>query len=834
MTEKKEKQQDVEEKRIKPSVIRRRTAPPPPVEAVELKAEAPVEAKPEPAVEARQEPAAEARVGARAEAEAPRPGVKPEIKAEAPAGTRTDARPGAARPKGEVHPQRPAGKEGAPKPGPVEARPEKKDDWKRGKKKEEIKKPVPAKKVREKTPAEIFAELKMEEQEKDIPILEAAPVLEGEKVEEKPEDKAALAKKEVKVFVKEPELKKFFTGKKSSGKKDKYQKDRHKGQQAQQARPMKKTEITVTKASKRVIRIADAISVADLSQKLGVKASEIIKKLISLGIMATVNQLIDIDAVSLIAADYEYEVENVTVQEESLMESVAGEEGESEGLTPRAPVVTVMGHVDHGKTSLLDAIRQTNVVSGEAGGITQHIGAYHVHLEKGDVTFLDTPGHEAFTAMRARGAKATDIVVLVVAADDGVMPQTIEAINHAKAANVPIIVAINKIDLPQAAPEKVKQELTQFGLVSEEWGGDTIFIEVSAKKRLKIKELLELILLQSEVLELKANPSTGAKGVIVEAKLDKGRGPVSTVLIQNGTLKVGDSIVTGSHFGRIRAMINDWGKRVEEAGPSMPIEILGLSGVPQAGDTFSVVKDEATAKQIASIRQKKSLEKDRLKTAKVSLTDLYDKINKGEVKELNLVVKADVQGSIEAVKEVLGKLSTDAIKLKVLHSAVGGISEGDIMLAAASNAIVVGFNVRPEAKAQGLAEKENVDLRLYNIIYNLVDDVRNAMEGLLAPIVREEVLGRAEVREVFRITKVGNVAGCYILNGKAVRTAKVRLIRDNVVIYEGRLSALKRFKDDVKEVASGYECGMSIEGYNDIKTGDVIELFTLKEEAAKL
>ena len=597
---------------------------------------------------------------------------------------------------------------------------------------------------------------------------------------------------------------------------------------------MKQTEITVIKASKRVIRIVDAISVADLSQRLGVKAGEIIKKLMGLGIMATVNQLIDIDAVTLIAQEYEYEVESGAVHEETLMEPGATETEAPTNLKPRAPVVTVMGHVDHGKTSLLDAIRQTNVVSGEAGGITQHIGAYHVHLEKGDVTFLDTPGHEAFTAMRARGAKATDIVILVVAADDGVMPQTIEAINHARAASVPIIVAINKMDLPQADPARIKQELTQYGLVSEEWGGDTIFMEVSAKKRLKIKELLEIILLQSEVLELKASTDAPARGIVVEAKLDKGRGPVSTVLIQDGTLKVGDALVTGVSYVRIRAMINDWGERVEEAGPSMPIEILGLSGVPQAGEIFTVVKDEATARQIASIRQRKALEKDRLKTAKVSLADLYDKINKGEVKELSVVLKADVQGSIEAVKESLGKLSTDAIKLKVIHSAVGGISEGDCMLASASNAIVIGFNVRPEPKAQALAEKENVDLRLYTIIYNLVDEIKAAMEGMLAPVVKEEALGRVQIRDVFRITKVGIVAGCFVTDGKALRGAKARLIRDNVVIYEGKLSSLKRFKDDVKEVAAGYECGLTIDGYNDIKVGDVVELYILKEEAAKL
>ncbi len=801
MTEnEKDKQTVVEEKRIKPSVIRRRSA------------KAPAEEKPSAAAEAAPE-ALEREIQAPVAAEAG-PEVKAGAKAE-PAVVKAEA----------VEEKKEARKEEKKPKGRGKAVVEKKEAPRR----------AAPKKVKEKSAEEILAELKIEEAEEQAVEAPAAAVVE-EKVEQAAE--APAAKKEVKVFEKEPELKKFFTAGKRAGRKGKFQQGRtqfgRQGRaQATQGRTMKKTEITVPKAAKRVVRIFDAISVADLSQKIGVKAGEIIKKLMGLGIMATVNQLIDIDAVTLIAQDYDYEVESVAVQEESLIEPGV-EEGEGGKPEHRAPVVTVMGHVDHGKTSLLDAIRKTNVVEGEAGGITQHIGAYHVHLEKGDVTFLDTPGHEAFTAMRARGARATDIVVLVVAADDGVMPQTVEAINHARAANVPIIVAINKIDLPQADPKRIKQELTQYNLVSEEWGGDTIFIEVSAKKGKNIKELLEMILLQAEVLELKANTGTNARGIVVEAKLDKGRGPVSTVLIQDGTLKVGDAIVTGVNYGRVRAMISDWGKRVDEAGPSMPMEILGLSGVPVAGDPFVVVKDEATAKQIASIRQRKSLEKDRLKTAKVSLTDLYDRINKGEVKELNLVIKADVQGSIEAVKDTLAKLSTDAIKLKVIHSAVGGISEGDVMLAAASNAIVIGFNVRPEPKAQALAQKEDVDLRFYTIIYNLVDEIKSAMEGMLSPVVSEEVIGRAEIRDVFRVTKVGTVAGCYVTEGKAIRGAKVRLIRDNVVIYDGKLSSLKRFKDDVKEVATGYECGMTIEGYNDIKTGDFIELYTLREEAAKL
>ncbi len=707
----------------------------------------------------------------------------------------------------------------------------------------------PAKKVAKK-PAEKAVELKVPavpkktkaKKVKEPPTpeaeLAAKPAPAAETPTETPtekEKKSVAPKKEVKVFGKEPDRKKFYTQKRPVRRSRRFrggEPQRRRGQVVH-TRSLKKTEITVPKGAKRVVRIIDAISVGDLSQRLGVKAGEIIKKLMSLGIMATVNQFVDIDSASLVAQEYDYEVENVAIHEDVLIEAGV-DEGETDGLKPRAPVVTVMGHVDHGKTSLLDAIRKTNVVAGEAGGITQHIGAYHVHLDKGDVTFLDTPGHEAFTSMRARGAKVTDIVVLVVAADDGVMPQTIEAVNHAKAANVPIIVAVNKIDLPQADPERIKTELSKYELVPEDWGGETIFMEVSAKDGTNIKELLEMILLQSEVLELKASHDAPARGMIVEAKLDKGRGPVATVLIQNGSLKVGDAYVTGVNFGRVRAMISDWGKKIEEAGPSMPVEILGLSGVPEAGAGFVVVKDEATARQIATIRQNKSIEQSRTPTAKITLEDLYDQINKGETQELNLVVKADVHGSIEAIKDSLSKLSTDAVKINFIHSAVGGINEGDVMLAAASNAIVVGFNVRPETKARADAEKEDVDIRLYTVIYNLVDDVKNAMEGLLAPIIREEVIGRADVREVFRVSKVGNVAGCYVTDGKASRGAKVRLVRDNVIIFDGKLSSLKRFKEDAKEVQSGYECGMTIEGYNDMKVGDVIELYVEKEEMARL
>jgi translation initiation factor IF-2 len=474
------------------------------------------------------------------------------------------------------------------------------------------------------------------------------------------------------------------------------------------------------------------------------------------------------------------------------------------------------------------------VIAGEAGGITQHIGAYKVELDGKPISFLDTPGHEAFTSMRARGAQVTDIVILVVAADDGVMPQTKEAINHSKAAEVPIIVAINKIDKPQANPEKVKQELTEFGLVPEDWGGDTIFVEVSAKQKLNLDELLEMILLQAEVMELKANPEKLAKGTIVEARLDRGRGPVATVLIQEGTLKIGDPIVTGTYYGSVRSMANDRGVRIKTAGPSDPVEITGLSGVPDAGDNFYSLETERSARDVAQHRLQKAREAELAKSSKISLDQLYARIQEGDVKELNVILKGDVQGSVEAVRDSLNKLSTDACRLVVIHSAVGGITESDVSLASASDAIILGFNVRPESKASSLAESEGVDIRLYNIIYDAVADIRDAMEGLLAPTFKEKALGRIEIRETFNISKVGTVAGCYVLEGKILRNAQVRLVRDSVVVWQGKLNSLKRFKDDVREVASGYECGIALEGYNDIKPGDILEAFEMEEIKSKL
>jgi translation initiation factor IF-2 len=587
----------------------------------------------------------------------------------------------------------------------------------------------------------------------------------------------------------------------------------------------KKTEITVPKASKRVIRISEVISVGELGREMGVKAGELIKKLMQMGMMTTINQMLDADTAALVAAEFDHQVENVAFNAESALETEHNVEEPEGALRPRPPVVTIMGHVDHGKTSLLDAIRSTHVTEREAGGITQHIGAYHVQLNGRGVTFLDTPGHEAFTAMRARGAKVTDIVILVVAADDGVMPQTVEAINHARAAQVPIIVAINKVDKPDANLERVKRGLMEHGLVAEEWGGDAIFAPVSAKTKEGIPHLLEMILLQADVLELRANPDKLARGTIIEAKLDRGRGPVATVLVQEGTLRVGDAFVCGVFTGKVRAMIDDRGQKIETASPAMPVEILGLQGVPQAGDSFVTLTDEAKARQIAEHRQSKQRESDLVKTSKVSLEELYDQIKTGDVKELRVVLKADVHGSVEALTEALTRMSTSEVKLSVIHGSVGGITESDVLLASASNAIVIGFNVRPEVKAANLAAQDGVDVRLYTIIYEVMNDIKAAMEGLLEPTYREQVHGRVEIREVFTIRGVGGVAGCYVTDGKITRGSLVRLLRDQRVVHEGKLASLKRFKDDVREVTSGYECGLALEGFQDVKKGDMLEAY---------
>ena len=587
------------------------------------------------------------------------------------------------------------------------------------------------------------------------------------------------------------------------------------------------------KAAKRKIRVDEFIRVSDLAHQMGLKATEIIKVLFGLGVMATINQTLDVDTTTLVAAEFDYEVEKVGFSEENFLEDQSSDSAEN--LKSRPPVVTIMGHVDHGKTSLLDAIRKSSVVSGEAGGITQHIGAYNVKTKKGQIVFLDTPGHEAFTAMRARGAEITDIVILVVAADDGVMEQTREAISHAKAAGVPIMVAVNKMDKEEANPERVKRELAEHGLVPEDWGGDTTFSYVSAKSLMGVDDLLELIALQAEILELKANPEKPARGHIIEAKLDKGRGALGTVLIQQGTLNVGDAFVCGSHFGRVRAMFDDQGKKLKIAGPSSPVEVQGFEGVPEAGEEFICIADEKAARRIAENRAVKQREKTLAKESRVTLeTFLSRKPDAVEALVLNLVVKADVQGSIEAITDALNKLSTEKVRIHVIHTGAGAISESDVLLASASDAIVIGFNVRPTPKAKELTEQEKVDIRFYNIIYKLVEEVKNAMEGMLAPVEKDVYLGLAEVRETFSVPKIGVIAGCMISDGKFLRNAQVRLLRDNVVIYTGKITSLKRFKDDAREVLKGYECGIGLERFNDIKVGDTLEAFEVVEEAASL
>ena len=587
----------------------------------------------------------------------------------------------------------------------------------------------------------------------------------------------------------------------------------------------KQTEITTPKAIKRRIRVPEQVTVGDLAKAMGVKASEVIRTIMAQGGMATINQAIDFDTASLVADDFGYELELDVMEMKSLLGEV---EDKPEDLKPRPPVVTIMGHVDHGKTSLLDYIRKSNIIEGESGGITQHIGAYYVSTDSGDVVFLDTPGHEAFTAMRARGARVTDIIVLVVAADDGVMPQTKEAVNHARAAEIPIIVAVNKMDKAGADPERVKRELAELDLAPEEWGGETLYAQVSAKTGEGVDDLIELLSLQSEILELKANPDRPAQGSIVEARLDKSRGSVATVLIKAGTLKQGDFFVCGENHGRVRAMVNNRGQRMDQAGPSVPVEIYGISGVPKAGDDFVVVQDEKTARQVAEHRQGLTRGEGVDKRGIVSLDDLFERIKEGEVKELNIVLKADVQGSIEAISDSLLKQSTEEVKLKIIHSSTGALTETDIMLASASGAIVIGFNVRANPRVREVAERENVDIRYYDVIYNLIKDVRDAMAGMLEPQYREHVIGRVNVRETFHVPKAGTIAGCQVADGHVLRNSNVRLLRDDVVVFDGKISSLKRFKEDVKEVQTGYECGIGLENFQDIKPGDVLEVYELE------
>ena len=705
--------------------------------------------------------------------------------------------------------------------------------------------PAPSEKVEEETPAEAAEEAR--EEVAEAPPEEVAPTapkvaeVKEEEEEEKPEKKKAKRPKKPteepppkrrvlkRRIVEEAELeveKRYPRGPRAPGVKPvKVLKKKV------EFAPPKKTVITTPKPIKRVIRVAEAIMVSDLAKRMRVKANEVIKKLMELGSVVSINQTIDVDLASLVASEFDYEVEKISLEREDLLER---KEDSPEQLRPRPPVVTIMGHVDHGKTLLLDAIRKTRVVEDEAGGITQHIGAYDVQLDHGHIVFIDTPGHEAFTAMRARGAQVTDIVVLVVAADDGVMPQTVEAINHARAADVPIIVAINKIDKSNANVDRVRKDLADYELIPEEWGGSTIFAEVSAKQQMGITELLELILVQAEVLELKANPEKAARGTIIEARLDRGRGVVATVLVQEGTLKVGDPFIAGMNYGRVRAITDDRGRKMREAGPSMPAEIVGFTGLPEAGEGFIVLDDERIAKQIGMYRQEKRRGRELARSSKVSLEELYARIQEGEVRELNLIVKADAQGSMEAVSDSLAKLSTDSVKVNIVHGGVGGVRETDVNLATASEAIIIGFNVRPELKALQMAEQEGVDIRTYSVIYDAVSDVQKAMEGLLQPTLKERILGRAEIRATFNIPRVGTVAGSYVVDGKIGRGGRIRLIRDDVVIHDGRISSLKRFKEDVKDVQQGYECGVGIENFNDVKEGDVIESYDYEEVSPSL
>ena len=609
-------------------------------------------------------------------------------------------------------------------------------------------------------------------------------------------------------------------GKQKIKKKNKNKQKQTNNKETAAPKPKKKEKVKVV--------IPDEVTVGEFAEKAKLAATEVIKKLMELGIMASVSQTIDFDTAQLIGEDLNLIVEKeIIVTDEDIL--FADEEDKEEDLVERYPIVVVMGHVDHGKTSLLDAIRSSHVTDTEAGGITQHIGAYCVPINDKKITFLDTPGHEAFTAMRARGAQVTDVAVIVVAADDGIMPQTIEAINHAKAAGVSIIIAINKIDKENANVDRVMQELTEYNLIPEEWGGDTVCVKVSAKNRVNIDGLLEMIILVSEMKELRANPKRMARGTVIEAKLDRGRGPVATVLVQTGTLHIGDTIVAGTSVGRVRAMINDGGARVREAGPSVPVEITGLSDVPDGGDLFYAVKDEKMAKSVVEQRKQKIKDEMQKKSSVVTLDDLFSQIKEGEVKDLNIIVKADVMGSVEAVRQSLEKLSNDEVRVRVIHGAVGAVTESDVMLATASNAIIVGFNVRPDGGARAAAEMHKVDMRMYRIIYDAIEEIEAAMKGMLAPTYKETVLGHAEVRSTFRVSGVGTIAGCYVQDGKVQRNASVRVVRDGIVVYEGALASLKRFKDDVKEVAQGYECGIGLERFNDIKEGDIIECWILEE-----
>jgi len=850
------KKETVIETRVKPTVIRRRVRPvketPPEAEPL---AEA---AEPAEAAEAREQPkppvppleatpavkeAAPVQEARGAEAAAPAPAeTPPEAASSQEAAPAPEAEPAAAAPGApqDAEAARPGEKPAAAEPAAPP--PPKKAKQAEGKK---ARKEYPAKIIKLPT-ARPAAETAKGPAKPAAPTLKGAAEKEAAKKPRKEVQPEAAEKEEVKGKGKKKgkwkpaegaEDAKFFKKKISFRRKeiiegaDLYAEEPRlrKARKGAKVRTLRgqKTQITTPKAIKRRIKIDDAIVLSDLAKRMGVKANEMIGKLMSLGVIATVNQTIDFETAALVAAEFDYELERAGFEEETVLKKAEADDPAK--MVVRPPVVTIMGHVDHGKTSLLDVIRKTSVTQLEAGGITQHIGAYNVATEKGQIVFLDTPGHEAFTAMRSRGAQITDIVVLVVAADDGVMPQTIEAINHSKAAGVPIIVAVNKIDKPNADPSRVQRQLAEVGLTPEDWGGDTIFVNVSAKTQEGIDSLLEMILLQAELLELKANPEKLAVGHVVEAKLDSGRGPVATVLVQDGTLRAGDTVVCGIHYGKVRAMLNDKGARIDAAGPSIPAEVLGLSGVPMAGDDMIVLGDEKDAKQISLHRIQKQRSKDLAKTSRLSLEKLYESLQAGEVRDLNLIIKADVEGSIEALRDSLVKLSNEEVKINVIHAATGTITESDVSLASVSDGIVLGFNVRPSPKVQDMANEENVAMNFYSVIYDVIKDVKDAIVGMMSSTFEERILGRAEVREVFHVPKVGTIGGSYVTDGKIERGRPVRVLRDGIVIFEGKIASLKRYKDDAREVASGYECGVGVENYNDIKVGDVFECYYLEE-----
>jgi translation initiation factor IF-2 len=765
-------------------------------------------------------PAKKAPVKAKKEAPAPRAAPKPPTKPAPRAGAKPAPRPGARpAPKPGARPAPRPGARPAPKPG---ARPAPAAERKPARKGEKWAKPWPKKRHGKTTIGEIL-------EKKEAP---AAPE-EEEELKVPDRFKKTLEAEKMEKFRAKPGMQKAFQAIRKIESKKFHPTQRKSGRgKAGPVHAAAKPQPTGTAPRKKSLKIHEGLTVKEFADLMGVKTPDIIKKFMELGYMPNINQPVDIDAALLVADSMGMKVEAAPVEDVTAMEEAPEDASK---LVLRPPIVTVMGHVDHGKTSLLDAIRETRVIETEAGGITQHIGAYKVSVKGKEIAFLDTPGHEAFTALRARGAKATDIVVLVVAADDGVKPQTVEAIDHAKAAGVPIIVAVNKIDKPEADPGRVRNELSEYGIIPEDWGGSNIFAEISAKQRIGIENLLEMIALQAEVMELKANPDKPAKGVIIEARLDKGKGPVATVLVQSGTLRVGDAFLSGVNYGKVRALTNDAGKRIEEAGPSTPAEVVGFGDVPSSGDTFAVVEDEKKARQVALARLQKLRSREAAKMGKLSLDEVYKKIKEGEIKDLNLIIKGDVHGSIEAINDALKNITHPEVKINVIHSAVGGINESDVMLAAASDAIIIGFNVRPDVKASQAAEREGIDIRLYNVIYEAIEDVKKALEGMLEPTIRERVIGRAEVRETFQVSRVGTIAGSYVTDGIISRNSDgIRVIRDNIVVYEGRIGSLKRFKEDAKEVQSGYECGITIENFNDIKVGDILENFVMEKVAAKL